>query len=877
MSEFDFKPYLSAIATYYSQDGSFYMPTDAILLLEFCSMLQQEQEWEEKRSEPLPVLEGLRMYGIGNNREHLLLAGRPGSGKSTALRQLAVELAEAALPCFAAEDEEKEKEKEKDLSSLEVGGENKIPVLIHLRESTPVVEAIANELERGNLELGPQEIERLLCRQLLILLFDGVNEIPNDQLLQQLQIFRGTYPKTPMIFATRDLATGNSLGISRKLEIQSLSLEQLRDFVEAYLGEKSGRLLGQLCNLSQEIAETPLLLKIMCDVFQHTEKIPLNKGELFRLFDANCEQIKKEIEYVPASENFWALKSEVLQHLAFSMIQADTNRPTELWLTISKQQAENFLEEWLYQQKVVDESAKAKAWLQDLCKYYLLQETEKPGGIEFPHQLFQEYYAAEKLLKMIFARHSDTMQPERFKHFYLNYLKWTGSLAIVFSLMGDEAIVVDLINQALAVDWMLGAQLVGEVRTQLQGEAIELIDTLEVPVWLRIEMWRATRSDAIENRMAGYLRQRDNTWCHLDAAEVLANIDSPIALEALILEFKRNYSDALSRRYNCATFLAALLLRKIHKEECIREMFINTLSIRDGDENNNSTLGPIKEVISRELIPFMLEQFDDENSTIRNNAKLNLKKIPVEYIIPGLVVSLNHKSHNVRWRASNALKGIGEENVFSILDSYSGMHFASISQLITIFPAWFCKNDGLIALMLEKTQTAAYKPSQAIQINVSGQFIRLLLDEVKNNANAEQSIHVYEEICSENILPILLDSLNNSIIHRGQIYIIQALGLLGNKEAIPELINFLKEENKDIQFHAAEALGRLGDEAGISILMQALEHAHTDRKPYVEVVDYARRASHILGILKSKSAISRLINLLDNPDASVRRSAILSL
>jgi predicted NACHT family NTPase len=55
--------------------------------------VEREEEVREKRVEQFPVLAGLRKYALGDEREHVLLAGRPGSGKSTALRQLVLELA----------------------------------------------------------------------------------------------------------------------------------------------------------------------------------------------------------------------------------------------------------------------------------------------------------------------------------------------------------------------------------------------------------------------------------------------------------------------------------------------------------------------------------------------------------------------------------------------------------------------------------------------------------------------------------------------------------------------------------------------------------------------------------------------------------------
>jgi predicted NACHT family NTPase len=181
-----------------------------------------------------------------------------------------------------------------------------VPVLVQLKGSAPVLEVIGNELERGDLELEPKEIKRLLRHQRLILLFDGVNEIPTEPLRQQLQEFRDAYPQTPMIFTTRDLAIGGSLGISRRFEMKPLSPEQLKEFVGKRLGKNGDRLLGQLHGKLPELAETPLLLKMLCDVFDPgTEKIPESKGELFQWFDQDYERIKKGVEYVPVSENFW--------------------------------------------------------------------------------------------------------------------------------------------------------------------------------------------------------------------------------------------------------------------------------------------------------------------------------------------------------------------------------------------------------------------------------------------------------------------------------------------------------------------------------------------------------------------------------------------
>jgi hypothetical protein len=101
--------------------------------------------------------------------------------------------------------------------------------------------------------------------------------------------------------------------------------------------------------------------------------------------------------------------------------------------------------------------------------------------VEFHHQLFQEYYAAEALLGMFADRHPDVVEPERFQHFYLNYLKWTESVAIGLALVDQEAIVASVVQSALKVDPMLGARLTRHVNCRFQSKALMLVSESTFP------------------------------------------------------------------------------------------------------------------------------------------------------------------------------------------------------------------------------------------------------------------------------------------------------------------------------------------------------------------------------------------------------------
>jgi DNA polymerase III delta prime subunit len=490
----DFSPYLTFVCTAprYQETLSRYTVTDAIhLVLEAQTVVREEaggREREEQRQqvEPFPVLERLGKYAA---TDHVLLSGKPGSGKSTTLKRLLLEMAKANLspqpPLLAGEGEQ-------DFSPShrqgEIGGEGKIPVLVQLKSNRPILEAIRAEFRQGKLSVSTEQIDHWLLDGKLFLLLDGVNEIPSEELRGELQVFREDNPHTPMIFTTRDLAVGGDLGIEKKLEMRPLTDTQMREFVGKHLPEYGEVLLRQLQDRLREVAETPLLLKMLCEVFDpQTRQIPQSKGELFRAFDQKYHQHKQN---PPVSGDFRRFQSEVLQHLAFEMVRGDDEKPTEAWLTVPRRKAEGILEAWLGKRGVADAPTKAKEWLEDLLEHHLLQVAPDPSQIEFHHQLFQEYYAAEALLARVENRHPDVMDDERLQHFFLNYLKWTEPVALMVALLGDETQVVRVVRLALDVDLKLGARLAGEAKPEFQGQTVGIVSVLEIPEWFKVELFK---------------------------------------------------------------------------------------------------------------------------------------------------------------------------------------------------------------------------------------------------------------------------------------------------------------------------------------------------------------------------------------------------
>jgi energy-coupling factor transporter ATP-binding protein EcfA2 len=370
--------------------------------------------------ERFPVIEGLQKYLF---QEHVLLVGRSGSGKSTTLARLMFELAK----------------------------DGQIPILVELRRyESSILELIRSSCKHLGLNLETTQIEMLLDDQKLILLVDGVNELPL-KFEKNLSNFRHNYPKVPMVFTTRDADLYGGLSIERKLEIQPLTESQMRAFAQKYLSKQADRMLRTLKNRLQEFGTTPLFLWVLCSLFDETKDIPQNLGEMFRLFTNSYEK-KINRDIVPEVDR--RLWRNLLKQLAAKMIQNDKSP------AISQTEACEVFADNLKALEASDPLVSNKA-LDDLLNHHLIQRNG--DLIEFRHQLIQEYYAAEWLLDEIGTLDGKTLDCE-----YLNCLKWTEPLALMLSLMEDkdEAKALWVVERALAVDLMLGARLAGEVRSK---------------------------------------------------------------------------------------------------------------------------------------------------------------------------------------------------------------------------------------------------------------------------------------------------------------------------------------------------------------------------------------------------------------------------
>ena len=396
---------------------------------------------------------------ISENKNTLVI-GKPGLGKSTALKLMCFQQAEQCLK----------------------GMSSRIPVLIELRRlgakssfsegTTTPFQLIQSKLFGA----GPnnsQQVAQLLKDGELLLLLDGLNEM--SSINWGLNDFLEDYPNTLVIITTREFGHEGHIEIDRTIHLQPLRDHQSRKFIQKRLKGSQTSVNG-LLNLRsdklQELLEVPLFLDMFCETYESSGQAPISIGELFRDFTKiHYPKHKPSTTVIPRSDDFFDFCHETLQGLAFLMLNADGNERS-IWLQISEVKAQKWLEHIFAERGETCAASKANQWLNDAVRLHLLQQTGDEEAIEFVHQQFQEYYAAEWML-----RHYEDLSDDQIKTHYFNQIKWTESVSLLIGLLRCWPKVLHILEMAASVDLTFATKLSGRVRDEFQSDAFEYVKT----------------------------------------------------------------------------------------------------------------------------------------------------------------------------------------------------------------------------------------------------------------------------------------------------------------------------------------------------------------------------------------------------------------
>jgi HEAT repeat protein len=854
----DFQPYLkSLLPDPPNKDwGDRYTPTEAKLPLKVQTVVPYQDDLTQRQQEApkrYEVLAGLREYAAG----HVVLVGKPGSGKSTALQRLRWEEAQVAL------------------DAIEDGHTDfTIPVLIELRDRRegPVVNWIQRVLRRVRLDEGA--IEDLLLDGRFLLLFDGLNEIPSSEMWSTLDEFQRDrdFYTNPRIFTTRELGAGSDLSIEKKLEMLPLTEPQMREFIQKRLPGRADSLLRQLQGRLRELAETPLLLQMLCDVVAESPagQIPQNRGELFRQEFARRYEAFKPLRG-RVSEDSRRFAPELLQHLAFVMTQGEPHtdplNPTPSWLTISKAQAETILETYLTGR--VEAPAKAgKEWLEDLLEFHPLQVGSNSNQVEFHHQLFQEYYAAEALLQKLPA-----LSNIELKQNYFNYLKWTEVVALTLGMVEQESQAVDFVQLALDVDLKLGARLAGEVKQAFQTKTVEIINQLPVPTSLKVVFLGSTHSESAVSGLIPILNDEYLSH-HWFATYALSEIGGAEAVGILISELNDEYysirwsaATALSRIANEAAIISLIetlndeefyvrwtaaeaLLGRVSNETVIT-VFIDALKVEDSSVRLRAA-EVLSEIGAEMAVVHLIDTLEDNVPDVRQKAAEALVKINVEAAVTALIESLTHCGGRVSGKISSrkAVEALRDALIRSGVDIARIDGHTAVSTLISA---------------LSHKDVVVRRKATVVSGAIGGEIVVTALTKALEDEDRfvrYWAVKTLGKVGSKKALAILIHALNHRYrdVCRASA---EALGKFGGEKAFSTLIAALNDEHYGVRESAAEALGKIGDEKTVNALTEVLKDKLVKRS-----------AAEALGKIGGEAAVKSLIAVLTHPDPDLHLIAI---
>ncbi|MBD2182025.1 NACHT domain-containing protein [Planktothrix sp. FACHB-1355] len=245
----------------------------------FESIENLEISYRETRSfQPKNCLkrDGLK---VANEKQYLMVLGGPGAGKSTFLRKLGLEV----------------------LKGFQGGFEHEcIPVFIELKgfrsENMDVQKSIVEEFRLCDFPNPEESTTKLLEQGKLLILLDGLDEVPAkvmNETIGQIQNFVDLYKNNRFIISCRTAAYRQNFRRFTDVAMAEFDNAQIKQFIGNWFHSELDKKLGtaQKCwqllqkrenAAAKELAQTPLLLTLLCLVYDRSQNFPANRSILYR-------------------------------------------------------------------------------------------------------------------------------------------------------------------------------------------------------------------------------------------------------------------------------------------------------------------------------------------------------------------------------------------------------------------------------------------------------------------------------------------------------------------------------------------------------------------------------------------------------------------
>ena len=215
--------------------------------------------------------DGLELVRQGKN---LFILGKPGAGKTTFLKHVAMRGVSGDL--------------------------DRVPIFVSLKQLTDsglsVFDYVVQEFEVCDFPDGAAYLDRLLKAGKAILLFDGLDEVnvaddERARLVAGVETFTRKYDLCQRLITCRLAANDYSFTGYTYVEMADFAPEQIREFVAKWFSgddqrrERRDLFLAELEKPESEglweLARVPLLLALLCLAFEDTLKLSQQRAELY--------------------------------------------------------------------------------------------------------------------------------------------------------------------------------------------------------------------------------------------------------------------------------------------------------------------------------------------------------------------------------------------------------------------------------------------------------------------------------------------------------------------------------------------------------------------------------------------------------------------
>ncbi|WP_335216440.1 NACHT domain-containing protein [Nostoc sp.] len=370
----------------------------------------------------------------------LMVLGKPGAGKTTFLKYLAMQCIEGRFQA------------------------NRVPLFITLKDfaeapkKPDILKFIVQLLSSCGVTHTSAAVEKLLKQGKALVLLDGLDEVREEdtkRVLRQIREFSDLFHTNQFVITCRIAAKEYTYQSFTEVEMADFDEKQIAIFSQNWFQltdpVKSKRFIEKLKDNEpiQELASSPLLLTLLCLVFGDSGDFPANRSELYQEgLDVLLKKwdAKRNIEREQVYKNLSLQRKEDL----LSQIALTTFEQKDYFF--KQKTAEAYIADFIRNLRDADTDPEilkldSEAVLKSIeAQHGLLVERAK-GIYSFSHLTFHEYFAAREIVaNSAYETLVDHLTEKRWREVFLltaGMMRKTDDLVCMMKIKIDKLLAKD--------------------------------------------------------------------------------------------------------------------------------------------------------------------------------------------------------------------------------------------------------------------------------------------------------------------------------------------------------------------------------------------------------------------------------------------------